>query len=54
MHCVQTFIVLWVPRSSTRTGCRFGSQRRRVLFMAWLTLLPAIGPFPHTSQRFAI
>ena len=28
--------------------------RRFVLFIAWLTLLPAIGPFPQTSQRFAI
>ncbi len=25
-----------------------------VLFIAWLTLLPAIGPLPHTSHRLAI
>jgi hypothetical protein len=54
MQEVHTRRVRCVPRSSTRTGWRFGSQRRFVLFMAWLTLLPAIGPFPHTSQRFAI
>jgi hypothetical protein len=36
------------------TACKLGSQRRLVLFIAWLTLLPAIGPFPQTSQRFAI
>ena len=53
-HCVQTFAVRCVPRSSTFTDCRLGSQRRRVLFMAWLTLLPARGPLPQTSQRFAI
>src|SRR3984957_18987255 len=51
---VQTRAVRWVPRSSIRTDCRFGSHRRLVLFIAWLTLLPAIGPLPHTSHRFAI
>src|SRR5580698_2149577 len=51
---VQTRAVRWVPRSSIRTACRFGSQRRLVLFIAWLTLLPAIGPLPQTSHLLAI
>src|SRR5471032_54309 len=51
---VHTRAVRWVPRSSMRTACRFGSHRRLVLFIAWLTLLPAIGPLPHTSHRLAI
>jgi hypothetical protein len=54
MHCVQTFAVTWVPHASMRTGCRLGNQRRLVLFIAWLTLFPAIGPLPQMSQRFAI
>jgi hypothetical protein len=29
---------------------RFGRNRRRVLLLAWLTLLPDIGPFPLNSQ----
>ena len=51
---MHTLAVRWVPRSSTFTDCKLGSQRRLVLFMAWLTLLPARGPLPQTSQRFAI
>ncbi len=51
---VQTRAVRWVPRSSIRTDWRFGSQRRLVLFIAWLTLFPAIGPLPHTSHLLAI
>src|SRR3984885_7739025 len=51
---VQTRAVRWVPRSSIRTACKFGSQRRLVLFIAWLTLLPAIGPLPQTSHLLAI
>jgi len=42
------------PRTLIFIDCRFGSQRRFVLFIAWLTLLPAMGPLPQTSQRFAI
>src|SRR6056297_1551887 len=30
---------------------RFGRNRRLVLLLAWLTLLPTIGPFPVSSQR---
>src|SRR5579872_5610376 len=51
---VQTRAVRAVPRSLIFTDCRLGSQRRLVLFIAWLTLLPAIGPLLQTSQRFAI
>ena len=51
---VQTLAVRCTPLSSMRTDWRFGNHRRFVLFMAWLTLLPALGPFPHTSQRLAI
>jgi hypothetical protein len=29
-------------------------KRRRVLLFACETLFPNCGPFPHTSQRFAI
>jgi thiamine-monophosphate kinase len=50
----QTRAVLCVPRSSMRTAWRLGSHRRLVLFIAWLTLLPVIGPLPHTSHRLAI
>src|SRR5690606_34587791 len=47
---VQTRTRLRVPFSVTmRAVCRFGSQRRRVLLLAWLTLLPARGPFPQTE-----
>ena len=36
------------PFSSTIfTVWRFGSQRRRVLLCAWLTLFPVAGPLPH-------
>src|SRR6056297_1729460 len=33
------------------TSFRFGRKRRLVLLLAWLTLLPVIGPFPVSSQR---
>jgi hypothetical protein len=51
---VQTRAVRCVPAASILTDCRLGSQRRLVLFIAWLTLLPAFGPLPQTSQRFAM
>ena len=51
---VQTRAVLCVPRSSMRTAWRLGSHRRRVLFIAWETLFPVIGPLPQTSHRLAI
>ena len=39
-----------LPSRSTRTFWRFGSQTRLVLLLAWLTLLPLMGPLPHISQ----
>ncbi len=55
MQRVQTFILPAPPASKrTRTDCRFGLNRRRVLLLAWETLFPNCGPFPHTSQRLAI
>ena len=33
------------------TSLRFGRYRRLVLLLAWLELLPVIGPFPVSSQR---
>lgn len=50
-HDVQTRIRLRVPFSVTmRAGWRLGSQRRRVLLLAWLTLFPVRGPFPQTAH----
>src|SRR5258708_39532888 len=34
--------------------CRFGRNRRRVLLLAWETLLPTIGALPVTTQTRAI
>mmetsp|Transcript_32492 Transcript_32492/g.62594 ORF Transcript_32492/g.62594 Transcript_32492/m.62594 type:complete len:227 (-) Transcript_32492:567-1247(-) len=43
-----------IPRPSASdckvTSFRFGRNRRRVLFLAWLTLLPTIGPLPVSSH----
>lgn len=52
-HDVHTRAVLTVPASRMRTDWRFGSQRRRVLCIEWLTLLPDAGPLPQTSHRLA-
>src|SRR5688572_7970714 len=55
MQRVQTFIRLLPPFGSwTRTGCKFGLKRRRVLLFACETLLPNCGPLPHISHRWAI
>src|SRR5690606_2030821 len=35
---------------SSETSFRFGRNRRRVLLLAWDTLLPLIGPLPVSSQ----
>src|SRR5690606_10840985 len=35
-------------------SCTFGRNRRFVLLLAWLTLLPTITPLPVTSHRRAI
>lgn len=52
-HCVQMRAVFTEPRSLMRTERKFGSQRRRVLRIEWLTLFPEAGPFPHASHRLA-
>src|ERR1039458_3224729 len=36
---------------SSEVSCRLGRKRRRVLLLAWLTLLPACTPLPVISQR---
>src|ERR1039457_2298986 len=36
---------------SSEVSCRLGRKRRRVLLLAWLTLLPASTPLPVISQR---
>jgi hypothetical protein len=53
-HCVHTRTRFGAPSTSTRTVCRFGYQRRLVRLLAWLTLLPVVGPLPHTVQTRAI
>src|SRR5580765_395372 len=35
----------------SRVDCRFGMKRRRVLLLAWLTLLPVKTPLPEIVQR---
>jgi len=55
MHRVQALILLFAPEGSfTRTGWRFGLNRRRVLLFACETLFPNCGPLPQMSHRFAI
>ena len=44
-----------VPSSKrTRTLRKFGIKRRFVLLLAWLTLLPTIGPLPVIAHTFDI
>ena len=47
-------MLMALPSCSTRTFWRFGNQTRLVLFLAWLTLLPIMGPLPHISQTLDI
>jgi hypothetical protein len=47
-------MLMALPSCSTRTFWRFGSQTRLVLLLAWLTLLPLMGPLPHISQTLDI
>jgi hypothetical protein len=55
MQRVHTFIRPLPPAGSwTRTGCKLGLKRRRVLLFACETLFPNCGPLPHTSHRLAI
>ena len=51
---VQTRKRLTPPFTIARTRCRFGSNRRGDTLCAWLMFRPTTGPFPQTSQRFAI
>src|SRR5215471_15721514 len=51
---VQTRSRLMPPLTIARTRCRFGSNRRGLTLCAWLIFRPTTGPFPQTSQRFAI
>src|SRR5665213_1539960 len=54
MQLVQTLMRLLPPFTFARTGRRFTSQRRRVLLLAWETLLPNCGPLPHRSHLAAM
>jgi len=47
-------MLMALPSRSTRTFWRFGSQTLLVLLLAWLTLLPLMGPLPHISQTLDI
>jgi hypothetical protein len=51
---VQIFIVVWVLPTIVWTLRRFGFHTLRVLFFAWLTLLPVTVPLPHISHLRAI
>ena len=51
---VQTRRRLMPPFTTARTRCRFGSNRRGLTLCAWLMFRPTTGPFPQTSQRFAM
>lgn len=51
---VHIFIVFFFPSISACIFTRFGFQTLLVLLCAWLTLFPAIVPFPHISHLRAI
>src|SRR5262249_14628364 len=51
---VQTRTRLARPFTTARIDTRFGSHRRAETLCAWLIWLPTTGPFPHTSQRWAM
>jgi hypothetical protein len=51
---VHTRIRLTPPLIIARTAWRLGSNRRALTLFAWLCCRPTTGPFPQTSQRFAI
>ena len=38
------------PAVAARTSCKLGFQRRLVLLLAWLTLLPTEGRLPQIAQ----
>jgi hypothetical protein len=47
---VQTRMRLMPPPAAARTSCKLGFQRRLVLLLAWLTLLPTDGRLPQIAQ----
>jgi len=51
MQRVQTLMVDTLPLAALAfTFCRLGYQVVRVLLLAWLTLLPVLGPLPQISH----
>lgn len=50
MQRVQTLMVWTLPFLTAFTFCRFGYHVVRVLLLAWLTLLPKLGPLPQISH----
>jgi len=38
------------PGAAARTSCKLGFQRRLLLLLAWLTLLPTEGRLPQIAQ----
>lgn len=50
MQRVQTLMVRTVPLLTALTFCKLGYQVVRVLLLAWLTLLPVLGPLPQISH----
>jgi hypothetical protein len=56
MPLVDRRIFTGVPSTSDQNevSCRLGRKRRRVLLLAWLTLLPVRTPLPVMPQRRAM
>ena len=54
MQLAQTLIRRGTPSTIARIVCRFGSNRRRVLLLAWLTLLPDWADLPQMKHSLAI
>lgn len=50
MHLVQTLMRLTWPFTKALILCRLGLKTLLVLLLAWLTLCPRIGRFPHIAQ----
>jgi len=51
MQRVQAYIRRDTPLTCTDVFCTFGSQRRLVFRLEWLTLWPNATLLPHSSQR---
>jgi hypothetical protein len=54
MQRVQTLMVDTDPSRSALTFWRLGYQTLDDLLLAWLTLLPKLGLFPHIAHIFDI